>query len=177
MVFFDARGTAKILFESCDIRISNLVCFIHPSPEKGAYGVTIHVCRVTPHLYIDICGPVSSLHRPLGSKVPSRFLRTARCHDLVKTQVADVQSMVSLHKQAVVIAYESIRGIKTSITFKRGRHSESPTRTLRSCGTPTEADVSRYHSRALAVSAFCMPTSFHPMQSIVSPGVRLRKTF
>jgi hypothetical protein len=32
LVFFDARGTAKILFESCDIRISNPVCFIHPSP-------------------------------------------------------------------------------------------------------------------------------------------------
>jgi uncharacterized NAD-dependent epimerase/dehydratase family protein len=36
LVFFDARGTVKIFFESCDIRISNPVCFIHPSPEKGA---------------------------------------------------------------------------------------------------------------------------------------------
>jgi hypothetical protein len=35
-VFFDARGTAKILFESCGIRLSNPVCFAHPDVAKRA---------------------------------------------------------------------------------------------------------------------------------------------
>jgi hypothetical protein len=32
------------------------------------------------------------------------------------------------------------------------------------------------HSYGLAVSAFCMPPSFHRTRSIVSPGMRLPKT-
>lgn len=52
-VFFDARKTAKILFDNCTIRLSNPVCFTQPSIEKvltvvcslALYDLTFTKCR------------------------------------------------------------------------------------------------------------------------------------
>lgn len=95
----------------------------------------------------------------------SLFARlTNRGNDLVRTQAVDVHNTVSPHKRAVVIAYESMRSTERSITLERGRHSEGPTRTLRSFEHLEKNLMSRYVENLEHIHCACLIQAYRGFQ-------------